>query len=89
MSWEQEWGAHVSSTQEYLMDQPEIERLEAQNRPLTPLLATEQQIQIKSISSQHEARLGAQKKLSAALTLLLASAGTLWADFFLSLLHLA
>lgn len=71
----QGWKALLAASEEGLPETAEVQRLETQNRPITPLLAPEQQEQVTSIRSQHEARLQAQKQLATALQSLLAAAG--------------
>lgn len=77
----QDWRALLGETQSVLLEECEVQRLEAQGRPVVPLLASEQQLQVAGASGQQEARLHAQKQLSAALQTLLSSAGIQYLQF--------
>ena len=73
----QDWQGLVEAYGQVLLEEPEVVRLQAQHRPITPLLAREQQVQVTTINGQHASRLQSQKQLCTALQELLLSTGML------------
>ena len=73
----QDWQGLVEAYGQVLPEESEVVRLQAQHRPITPLLAWEQQAQVTTINGQHASRLQSQKQLCTALQELLFSTGKL------------